>query len=316
MSESASLKGAIDTSSILASALERLNRKSVIGLLDRLMDEINSHYSGIDGAIAAAKQSVVDDLSAATAEIKDTTDGLAEDTQNLTGRVSALETSLTEHINDYTNNLASTIDGRITSKKDGIVNDAVTAAMPKVTEEVERLLGLERLAEVREKIEQAQRKIDLVETAANSLNDEELSDVTQAIENALANSDLSELVASAEIPVNGTPVRFDKLLGALANQPKVANITMSYVQDHIAGAKFEYSNNTSADFTASRDENEQRLIYRFSANDMFGMSGLSGEFTLTFEVRGWQKDVCGTSLSMKQYDAVQQSNVVFDLTIE
>lgn len=311
----ASLKGTIDTSSLLASALERLNRKSVVGLLDRLMDEINTHYSGIDAKISAAKQAAVNDIDAAKSEIKETTDGLGADVQALKGRVTTLEGSLSAHIADYSANLSSKIDARITSARPGIINDAVTTVMPKVTQEVERLLGLENLAEVRQKITNAQADIAVARAAADALNQGELAQVTKAIDDALKNRDLSDVVASTQIPVNGAPVRFDKLLEALANQPKVVSVSMSYAGDHISGANFTFSNNKSVVFTAVRNEQAEQLIYTFSADDMFGMPGLGGEFALTFQVRSWQKDVCGKSLSMKQYDAVKQTNVVFNLAI-
>lgn len=311
----ASLKGTIDTSSLLASALERLNRKSVVGLLDRLMDEITTHYSGIDAKISAAKQEAVNDIGAAKLEIKQTTDGLGGEVQALKSRVTTLEGSLSAHLADYSANLTSKIDARITSAKPGIINDAVTTVMPKVTQEVERLLGLENLAAVRQKISDAQADIAVAKAAADSLNVGELAQVTKAIDDALKNRDLSSVVASTQIPVNGAPVRFDKLLEALANQPKVVSVSMSYAGDHITGANFTFSNNTSVVFTAVRNEQAEQLVYTFSAGDMFGMSGLDGEFSLTFQVRSWQKDVCGKTLSMKQYDAVKQTNVVFNLAI-
>lgn len=311
----ATIKGAIDTSSLLASALERLNRKSVVGLLDRLMDEINTHYSGIDGKISAAKQEVISDIGAAKADIKETTDALSGDIQGLKSRVTKLEGDLSGHIAEYNANLTSKIDARIAGAKPGIISDAVTTVMPKVTMEVERLLGLENLADVRQKISNAQADIAVAKAAADALNQGELAQVTKAIDDALKNRDLSSVVASTQIPVNGTPVRFDRLLEALANQPKVASVSMSYTDDHITGADFTFSNNTTAAFHATRNEQAERLVYTFSAEDMFGMPGLDGQFTLTFQIRAWQKSVCGKSLSMKQYDAVQQTNVIFNLAI-
>lgn len=308
------ISGAIDTSAVLATAIERLNRQSVVRLLQQLVQEIDTHYSGVDTKINDAVAVVASDLSSATTTINGTLGDHQTQIDDIRDKANQTDTTLTTHINTYQTTLSPVIDAKIDAKTPGIVQQAIDAMTPQVQQIISTTLTTQSLDGTAQKIQALKDEIALVDAAAKSLDTGELAQVSTLLDQVLATKDLSNVVSSAMIPVNGTPVRFDKLLETLANQPQVLSLSLSYLGDDISGAVFTLSNQQQANFSATRrtEASPPSLIYEFKTTNL---NGLPASFELKFTTKEWNSSMCGKQVSLTQYDAVYQSNVLFSLTV-
>lgn len=308
------VSGTIDTSAVLATALERLNRQSVVKLLQQLVQEIDEHYTGVDTKINEAVDAAKTEVSQQIDNLQTTLGEHGNDIESIRQTAEGTQNALNSHINNYQSSISVMIDGQIEAKTPGIVQQAIDAMTPQVQTLINDTLSTESLTGVAAKITELKNEIALVDAAAKSLDTGELAQVSALLEQVLASKDLSGVIASASIPVNGTPVRFDKLLEALANQPKVVSLSLSYANDDISGAVFTLSNQQQAVFSATRrtDESAFTLTYEFNTANL---NGLPASFELRFVMKMWGAAMCGKQVSMTQYDAVHQTNVLFNLNI-
>src|SRR5262245_16542918 len=134
------IEAAFDTSSVLAAALEELNRASVVSVLDSLIGAMNSLDADITTQIGGAKDAAAVALSAAVKEIKTATDKNAKDINDRRQELATLTGKVTAQINAFPKDLDEGVKTGLKAQKEAITSGVVTGVTPKIEERLNETL--------------------------------------------------------------------------------------------------------------------------------------------------------------------------------
>jgi hypothetical protein len=233
------VKNVVPTSTVFAAALERLNRQSVIHLLQQIIHEVDQHCQ-----LYARAQ---------TAELGKT--------------------------------VSSLIDSR---------------------------LGGVDLKALRLQLEQLTTRVDRMKQGSSELTPPELKQVEALVLKLLSSYDLTASSAALKVTVNGRSFSLERLIEVLATVDKVVDTHIDYSDTDLTGARMVLTDRTQILFVCTRREQlgGKQIHYLFFTPDW---KGVPASFTLLFERRDTEMQVCGRTVVLTSYDGVFQSNIQFDL---
>lgn len=306
------LFGVIDTSAVVAAALEQMNRQSVLGILKELVAEIDEHggrLSKLDGDILKLRS-----------ELQEQIDALRLSVDNHQASITEINTALTSlklQVGDFYNNVEQKVgdlfDNRLQSKLPDLISQVGSSLDLTIQQKVSSAVNQTNGPELLVKIAELNAKIEQLKKSSDELDKGEQKQVESLIKQALTNIDLAPIVSNVQIAVNGRSFRLAELLTILAGGDKVAATNFTYQGGDVSGAQLVLVSGVSVTFVCTRHElpDTAELEYQFQTKDW---RGLPASFVLRFRRQTTPLAMCGRTLSLSSYDVVHQSNIVFHLT--
>jgi hypothetical protein len=177
---------------------------------------------------------------------------------------------------------------------------------------IDRSIQKVDLGDVLTRIDQLQAKLVIIKQSAEELDAGELGQVEALLRKLLATIDLGDVIKNVRIHVNGAGFGLQELLELLVTADRVRAIDFTYDRRDLTGAVFVLLDGTRVQFVARRveDADGARLTYQFEA---LSWKGLPASFKLEFRRNRERWSMCKKTVTLDSYDAVHQSNVVFDL---
>lgn len=311
--DGARLDGWASTASILSAALESLNRTSALGLLDQIVQALNTEDAALTSDLDAARTSVAALLSATVRQIQGTTTTLTAGKNSAENQVDAFEGSLHAQQAQLPSALDTGVTTRLAAQNEAIHAGTLQATLSRVEGVVEQVLedqGVDRLSQDVSAIQQS-----VVQTLddANALGALELAAVKGVIEHAIMSMNLAPFIEKAQVSVNGALVRLDQLVQRLAARPEVQAIDLTYDDDNLRSAVFSFADGTKAVFTAKRiDLPDLAVHYHLRTEDL---RGLPAEFELRFALTSRTGRLGDRDVVVDEYEPVYHSSVLFSISI-
>ncbi len=270
------------TDSIFAAALERLNRQSVIHVLDQMVREIDAHCQTFGGK-------TTDEINKLRLETLALVATLNKSSEKYQADISAAHEHITElrgQFQKYNSQLEGSVSSVLSSHAD--------------------------LRSLRGQIDKHTEALGKLQQARTEIQPQEQELVEALVHKIIANYDFSKLVQNMQIQVNGRVFVLDRLLEVLATSDKVSDVHIDYDDKDITGAKMVLTDRTTVMFVCTRRETNggKQVQYSFSTQDW---KGVSASFVLLFERRDTEFQMCGRTVVLSSYDGVSHSNVKFDL---
>jgi hypothetical protein len=276
------VKNVVDTGSLFALTLERLNRRSVVHLLEQLITEVNAHCEKItnqpDGGVSSVDlDKLRNELLISINELRQSSQSYLNEAHNLKQQISNVVVNLPQTIHQTIHNV--------------------------------------NIENVTNQIEVLNNRLVIIQKAAQELDGTELKQVEILLVKLLQKMDFHNVVQNISINVGGRSVDLRRLLEVLATADRVLSINIQYGDlDHweITGARFVLSDLTQIFFNVRilPDPTGLRIIYLFETNDW---KGLPAQFKFVFLARKTSYTICANKFNVDSYDGVEQTNVVFDL---
>lgn len=306
------LFGVIDTSAVVAAALEQMNRQSVLGILKELVAEIDEHggrLSKIDGDILKLRAELVGQIDALRASVDNHQGSITE----LNVALSALKQQVGDFYNNVEQKVGDLFDNRLQSKLPDLIAQVGSALDETIQQKLSSVVNQPNAQELLAKIAELSAKIELLKKSSDELDKGEQKQVESLIKQLLTNIDLAPIVSNVQVAVSGRSFRLTELLTILAGGDKVAATNFTYQGGDVSGAQLTLVGGVSVTFVCTRHElpDTAELEYQFQTKDW---RGLPASFVLRFRRQTTQMAMCGRALSLSSYDVVHQSNIVFHLT--
>ncbi|MGR0482083.1 MAG: choice-of-anchor K domain-containing protein [Candidatus Electronema sp. V4] len=283
------VKMSVDVGTVFAAALERLNRRSVIGLLEQLADQISEHCEKIGICLD-------NDVN-----INKTIEGLRQNHENYLAEIS--------NINNKINSLKLNI-----SPVD--IHNAITGS-DDLRQFLQQTFHDIDTASITNQINELNAKLLLIKQEANELGEGDLHQVQVLIEKMIQKIDMGKVISDIKINVNGRDFDLAYLLNVLVSSNQIANLHISYSDTDLGDITeviFILADRTRIPFRPSNPTVTPvpgiPLTYLFSTNNW---KGVPAQFSLTFKPRPTSFKLCNRTLTQDFYDGVEQSNIVFDL---
>lgn len=185
-----------------------------------------------------------------------------------------------------------------------------------VNEHCEKLQGglNINLTEITQQIQALNAKLIIIQNAAHELDDKELGQINILIQNVIQKMDLSQLIQNFHINVDGRSFSLVNLVTVLATVDQVVSIQIQYAEGDIGditGARFVLTDGTIVVFNVRLVEGQSgQLTYIFETSNW---KGLGASFNLVFSRRAHSYKLCMRTVKLDLFDAVEQTNIVFDL---
>lgn len=301
---------AIDTSSVLSVMLERLNRASVVSLLEQMATELDMHCKLLG-------TNFDDKINALRIELEKTTHGLVTSTaqnqaqiEDIKNQIISLQNNLTTALADIDqriiNTMSTTLDGRIIAVQNGLqtkIDESVSSVF-------NTFLNSEKYTALQTLISNLQQRLTDLEAATKGLSSGQLNQVTTTVTNVLQHIDLGSVLTRMTVSINGKDYSLPELLEKLANQPRVQEVLFAHSDMDIISATFVLSTGATSRFTCVRTERPElnAIEYVFSTPDLVG---LPAQFTLRFAKTTKVFSYCDKKVPLDQYEATYQSNVLY-----
>lgn len=305
------LSGVIDTSAVLAAALEHLNRQSVLAVLQQIAQEIDEHCSrfpGIDEEILKLRNDLTVRIDALSVSI----DKYQVSIGDINVALASLKTQYGDYFANFDVRVGGIVQNNLAIRLPDIIQEIRSSLDVTIQQKIENVVVKTDVQALLLKIEEMSAKIELLKKAANELDVGELKQVEILLQQVLQNIDLSPILAHINITVNGGSYRLDELVAILAGGDKVAAIHFTYNVGDIGGARFVLVDGVEVTFVCGRRDLPQtsEVEYVFQTSNW---KGLPASFTLRFRKQTTQLGMCKKSLALDSYAVVFQSNVVFNL---
>lgn len=272
----------VPTDSIFAAALDRLNRQSVIHVLDQIVHEIDVHCQTFGTKTTDEINKLRMETLALIAALKQRSEKHEADIVVTSEHI----TELRSQFQKYNSQLESSIASAVGSHTD--------------------------VRSLRVQIEKHTAELGKLQEAKTELQPHEQQLVETLVHKIIANYDLSKLVSNIQLTINGRVFVLERLLEVLATSDKVSDVQIDYSDKDIIGAKMVLTDRTTIVFACTRSEPSggKQVQYSFSTQDW---KGVSASFVLLFERRDTEFQMCGRPVVLSSYDGVSHSNVKFDL---
>lgn len=306
------LPGAIDTSAVLAAALERLNRQSVIGVLQQIVQEVDEHCRMMGAQVGEEITKLRKELMILIDGLRQTTDKHERSITDIQKQLVELQKIVAKINADFEINVTNIIDGKLDLKLPDIlqkINIQLESTIRKIVGESFQQIDL---SDVFAKITELNAKLTLIKKAAEELDEGELKQVEALLRTLLKTIDFGDILQQVNLTINGTSFGLMELLRLLATADRVRSIDFTYDRRDITGATYTLLDGTAVQFVAKRIEDAvtSRLTYRFEA---LSWKGVPASFELAFKKSTETWSMCKRPVTLDTYDAVHQSNIVFDV---
>ncbi len=157
-----------------------------------------------------------------------------------------------------------------------------------------------------------QEKLDKLKEARTELGGNEQKQVEALILKLFNATNLASILSAVNITVNGRVFALERLIEVLATVDKVLDTHIDYSDSDITGARLVLTDRTQITFVCNRREQAEgrQVHYVFSTPDW---KGVPASFSMIFERRKKEMQMCGRSHVLMTYDGVYHSNIKFDL---
>jgi hypothetical protein len=306
------LPAAFDTSAVLAAALERLNRQSLTELLQQIVAEVDEHCRTVDGRVGEEIAKLRRELMLLIEGLRRTTDEHGVSILELQRQLLALQRLVQELDGGLDARVTNIVDNRIDLRLPDILKTINLNLQSTIEGMIDRSIQKVDLGDVLTRIDQLQAKLVIIKQSAEELDAGELGQVEALLRKLLATIDLGDVIKNVRIHVNGAGFGLQELLELLVTADRVRAIDFTYDRRDLTGAVFVLLDGTRVQFVARRveDADGARLTYQFEA---LSWKGLPASFKLEFRRNRERWSMCKKTVTLDSYDAVHQSNVVFDL---
>lgn len=301
------------TTSMLSAALESLNRRSAISLMDQLVNVLQSNEGSHTSEINRAKTELAEVLATTVQAIKITTNSLKKRNTLNKNDIDTLEGEIDSQITRLANDLDTQVTQKLDAQATAITQVAAQKVVPQVAGVLEEVLEKQNLANLSEEVSTIQESLDNLVTYANSLSAQEIETVAGVIDNAIMSMDLAPIIETALISVNGSLVHLNDLAHRLAAKSEVEHIDLTYDDENIRSAVFSFADGTSAVFTANRiDLPNLAVHYKLRTANL---QGFPAEFELRFERTSRRRVLGDSEFTFDEYEPVYQSQVLYAIKI-
>lgn len=286
--EKCRVKNVVLTSTVFSAALERLNRRSVLHLLDQVISEVNEHCEKVTAASKVpGGGGAGPDLDKLRVEfltlinsIRTSSESNVTEINNLKQIISSLQVSLQQNIQQHVHQSLVSVD----------------------------------LTSIKTQIENLSSKLVIIQKAAQELDQSELGQVEALIKKLLANLDLRSVVNNIQVNIDGRSFELTSLVEVLSTVDQVVTIQLQYGNSDLGdltGARFILTDQTVVVFHCRVTESGgNRITYVFETKDW---KGLTAQFSLSFVKHSRSYKLCAHTVSLDLFDGVEQTNIVFDL---
>jgi hypothetical protein len=282
--EKCRIKTVIDTSTLLVAALERLNRHSVVYLLEQVMAELNEHCEKL-GGIVTSTGGESGDLNALRIE--------------LLGRLNEIHQKSEWYVTEINN-----------------LKQQITSLQINLPQTIQQTVQTINIDEVMKQINVLNDKLVIIQKAAQELDESELRQVELLLEKLLQKIDLSRVTQTISISIDKHNYDLRHLIEILATADQILGIHIHYSDPDlwdIAGARFILTDQTQVIFNLRivlDDIDGHRVTYFFETGDW---KGIPAQFSLVFRARRNSYKLCANTVDFDFFDLVEQTNIVFDL---
>lgn len=303
--------GVIDTGALLGVAVERLNRQSVVGLLQQVVAEVDEHCRTFPGLVDAGVLALRRELTAQIDALRVNVDRYQVQIGEINAALLALKVQYGDFLAKFEVDVGGIVHNSLAVRLPDIITQVNAALEVSIQQKIDAAVTRVDVTALLAQLEALNAKITILKKAADELDTAELKQVEQLLRALLLDIDLSTVLVNMRVEIGGVTFRLDELLAILAGGDKVAQVDLVYGGDDIAGARFVLVDRVEVQFTCTRHELPGgALEYRFHTPDW---KGVPAGFTLRFRRRTLQMTMCKRALALDSYDVVGQTNVVFDL---
>ena len=300
-----------ETGALVGVALERLNRQSVLGLLQQVVHEIDEHCRRFPELTSGAISTLRLELESKIQSLQLTIADAASEREKLGSSVAELKAQF----GDWLANLEVSVNG--------LVGDSLTLRLPDIIEQIRNTINVTiqeqagasvteaELTALTLKLNELNDKLELLRQATAALEGGDLKQIEALIQKALLNIELSPVLINMPVEINGSKISLHELLVVLAGGDRVAQTHFTYDSDDITGARFVLVDNTIVNFTCERhDSPSDEITLVFKTDDW---KGVPAAFSIRFAKQTTELSMCGRTIALDSYDVLYQTNVVFDL---
>jgi hypothetical protein len=281
--EKCSIKKVVDTCTLFSAALESLNRRSVIYLLEEVIAKVNEHCEKLGTKVTVPGESgdldnIRTELLVRINELRQTTEWYVTEVNNLKQQITSLQVNL-----------------------------------PQIIQQTVQKLDIDA---VLNQINELNSKLLIIQKSAQELDEKEFGQLQELLEKLLLKVDLREVIQNIEINIDGRNFNLLHLVQVLSTSNHVLNVQIQYSTPgfgDIVGVRFILADQTQVIFRVriKVDQTDgQRITYVFETTDW---KGLSAQFSLIFGCHRKTYKLCESSLTCDFFDGVEQTNIVFDL---
>lgn len=310
------VKNVIPTSTVFAAALERLNRQSVIHLLQQIIQEVDQHCQLYGREKTEELGRVRTEVMALLVTLQKSTDEQRGDIVVINQRISELTLQLQKHTNSFQTEINNLVNHQLQLNLPTLINNVTTNVSNHFEKTVNNLVdnrvGGVDIKSLRLQIEQLTSRVDKLKQGGADLSPPELKQVEALVLKLLASYDFTTIFAALRVTVNGRSFPLERLIDVLATVDKVVDTHIDYSDTDLTGARMVLTDRTQIVFVCVRREQSggKQIHYVFQTQDW---KGVPASFTLIFERRNTEMQMCGRTVVLTSYDGVFQSNIKFDL---
>jgi hypothetical protein len=310
------VKNVVPTSTVFAAALERLNRQSVIHLLQQIIQEVDQHCQIYGREKTEELNRLRVEVMALLAVLQKGTEEQRGELTILDQRISELTVQLRQHTSSFEPSVTSLVSNQLQLSLPTVISSVTANVTSQIEKTVNGLVDARTsggdLKALRDKIEQLSTRLEKLKQGSSELSSQELKQVEALVLKLIASYDFSEVFAALKITVNGRSFPLERLIEVLATVDKVVDTHIDYSDTDLTGARMVLTDRTQVAFVCVRREQQggRQIHYVFQTPDW---KGVPASFTLIFERRDTQMQMCGRTVVLTSYDGVFQSNIKFDL---
>lgn len=310
------VKNVIPTSTVFAAALERLNRQSVIHLLQQIIQEVDQHCQTYGREKTEELGRVRTEVMALLVVLQKTTDEQHREIGVINQRIGELSVQIQKHTSSFQTEVNKLVNHQIQLTLPTVINNVTTQVNNHIEKTVNSFIdsrvGGVDIKALRLQIEQLTAQVDKLKQDGAELMPPELKQVEALVLKLLASYDFTAIFAALRVTVNGRSFPLERLIEVLATVDKVVDTHIDYSDTDVTGARMVLTDRTQVLFVCTRREQPggKQLHYLFQTPDW---KGVPASFTLIFERRNTEMQMCGRTVVLTSYDGVFQSNIKFDL---
>lgn len=313
------VQNVIPTSTVFAAALERLNRQSVLHLLQQIIQEVDHHCQVYGREKTEELTRVRTEVMALLVLLQKATDDQRGEITIINQRISELSVLIQKYTSSFQSEVTNVVNHQLQLNLPTVINNVTTNVSNHIEKTVNILVD-NRVGHVKEadikslqlQIEQLTIRVNKLKQADVDLSPPELKQVEALVLKLITNYDFTTIFAALKVTVNGRTFPLERLIEVLATVDKVVDTHIDYSDTDITGARMVLVDRTQIVFVCVRRDQPggKQIHYVFQTQDW---KGVTASFTLIFERRNTEMQMCGRTVVLTSYDGVFQSNIKFDL---
>jgi hypothetical protein len=270
--------GWLDTSGFVRAALERLNRPSILALLQQVTSELDAHCRRLESAVEPSVLTLRQELGQQAEVLRGALDQHERE-------LSAIGCTLRSLLAQHQQSLAS-------------------------------LLSEVEVRECQQQLTALHLQLERVQAEAETLSEVERQQVEQLLQKALQVYDVATVNLNLKVGGSGARLRLDELLQILAGVGQLAQTDFLYQQGQegrLSGARLLLTDETVVLFDCARHELPGSIFELVFTTASW--KGLPASFRIRFAKQSHQLPMCKRALTLDQYEVLYTTNIVFDLTV-